>query len=1585
MSLNLDAAIKLTANVSGVSGINQTKTALQQLAGGSELTNRQLLGLELTTKKFAAANSNSISGIRNSISALRGLRDQHEINSKSFQRLTRDIEAYEKRLKSATLQTSAAKEAATMQTSAAKVAPPAFEGLGAGIASSLATGGGLQSGVGAAGGALAAAGGPGGIAAAAALTAGAATIGAGIGNARDIAAQGRAISTLSADSEALTKTIRDLVREQGFLTSEAEAGAAAYEILSSGFSKTADVTAILEASTRGAVGGFSDIKTVADATTSILNGYGKGAEYAAQVIDMMIQTQNDGKIVVGQYAQSIGRLVPTAAAAGIGLDELNAGISALTAQGVPAESTFAGLNQTIKSILKPTDEARNLAEALGLEFNASALAAKGLGGFLQDVQEKTKGNSNALSILFSDIDGFKAVVALTNDQLSRYNGFLENQRIKTGQSADAAEKAIDPLTQFNNAWKTLSATIGREFLPGITEAIKATTGLINLLTSGEAKEAFDRINGLNPFRANAVKNINAAGDILQTETLRRQAGGKAPSADTLRQIENDAAAMAQTRQPKDPFKRNEEFQKLKEQGIRDYLRRQAAAAAEKDRPAAPADLPGTQIKPPPRVEDPGVTEQVNQVLNGGEKANTEADKAAREAEQLAKRAAEIAAQTAKASADLERSLMEANAKVRQNLDATTNRLAMDAIRKRYEYEEQLINKQQDLWVNSVVGAERTARGQIAGFFRDIRANESGVRDAAEQQVQREQQLNAARENERVAQRSAAMERASGQAYAAAQAAIGQMGGGTGGGGAFNSDQIRRATTEAARFTGVADMCSESVKAFYRSLGVSLPGVTAWADTVRNAGKTMRDWSQLQPGDIVATGKPGDTPHVGVYTGDGNVFHQSRKRGLVAGNYPDLDEFKRGGYFVRPSVAPAPVAPTTTRASAAAAAPAPAAPRGGATGSQGRALVAAADKLGVSPLDLATIIGFETGGTYSPSKRGGAGGNYMGLIQFGPNERRQYGAHGGQSFEEQVQGPVVRYFQDRFANVGMSTKGADLLTLYRTVLGGNPKASLSGQDAFGTSPQSGVARMEPHRREAQRRFFGGGSPSSTTPSPAQPTQPYLDTTGPGLVGARGEVQVAELELRAAQEASKGAVEQAGKLRELINSGFLQDYGSEFREQTEAIIRSNEVTAARNALELEGARPELIDAAVRKAEAQQLYGSKVQGLTDALALLDKAGEGNSKTADTLREKLQGMGTDYANLTLQIDAAAKAQIAFNDAMRFRQDDRIGLGIREGAQQYVESIGTMREATAQLATQGIQGVEEALVQLATTGTANFKQFAAQMLADTARVIIQQLVLRSILNAIGGIGGGAGGAAASVVSSAAGSVTSGFAGIAGTIGGLIGPPGGSAKGNVLSGPAGGYQALLHGTEAVLPVRRGSDGNLGVMVTGGGGGGGSGSGGGGGGGTNNITINVDASGASAQGGQSSGRELAQVVPGVVQAIGGVNGRDGLQPFAMGGIVTSPTLFRYANGGVPGMGLMGEAGPEAIIPLRRGRDGKLGVTATGGSGGGTNNIKIYVDASGNSSVQGDQGSGRELAQVVAGVVQAEMVRQSRPGGILNRRN
>jgi phage-related minor tail protein len=60
----------------------------------------------------------------------------------------------------------------------------------------------------------------------------------------------------------------------------------------------------------------------------------------------------------------------------------------------------------------------------------------------------------------------------------------------------------------------------------------------------------------------------------------------------------------------------------------------------------------------------------------------------------------------------------------------------------------------------------------------------------------------------------------------------------------------------------------------------------------------------------------------------------------------------------------------------------------------------------------------------------------------------------------------------------------------------------------------------------------------------------------------------------------------------------------------------------------------------------------------------------------------------------------------------------------------------------------------------------------------------------------------------------------------------------------------------------------------------------------------------------------------------------IKPFAAGGVIGTPSYFPLSNGGV---GLAGEAGPEAIMPLKRGPDGRLGIAGQGGG----NSITIQI--------------------------------------------
>lgn len=98
----------------------------------------------------------------------------------------------------------------------------------------------------------------------------------------------------------------------------------------------------------------------------------------------------------------------------------------------------------------------------------------------------------------------------------------------------------------------------------------------------------------------------------------------------------------------------------------------------------------------------------------------------------------------------------------------------------------------------------------------------------------------------------------------------------------------------------------------------------------------------------------------------------------------------------------------------------------------------------------------------------------------------------------------------------------------------------------------------------------------------------------------------------------------------------------------------------------------------------------------------------------------------------------------------------------------------------------------------------------------------------------------------------------------------------------------------------------------------------------------------------------------------------------GQIVSSPTLFKFAKGGA---GLMGEAGPEAILPLKRGPGGYLGVRADTGKGG---DVYVTVNVeSGQTSAKGggDKDAWANIAKRIGDMTRATIAEEKRPGGML----
>jgi len=130
--------------------------------------------------------------------------------------------------------------------------------------------------------------------------------------------------------------------------------------------------------------------------------------------------------------------------------------------------------------------------------------------------------------------------------------------------------------------------------------------------------------------------------------------------------------------------------------------------------------------------------------------------------------------------------------------------------------------------------------------------------------------------------------------------------------------------------------------------------------------------------------------------------------------------------------------------------------------------------------------------------------------------------------------------------------------------------------------------------------------------------------------------------------------------------------------------------------------------------------------------------------------------------------------------------------------------------------------------------------------------------------------------------------------------------------------------------------------------------------------------------------LGSVFTGSFAEGGAFSGGNEITAFAKGGVVNKPTLFPMAKGA----GLMGEAGPEAVMPLARGPNGVLGVRSHGGAGV-IQHISFGVEVNvegGSQGAEQDEAMARRVGAAVEsqvrGLIGKELRNAMRPGGLFS---
>ncbi|WP_261772034.1 phage tail tape measure protein [Clostridium botulinum] len=252
-----------------------------------------------------------------------------------------------------------------------------------------------------------------------------------------------------------------------------EISANVYNAISAG-QKTGDAVNFVTNSTKLAKAGFAEAGDSLNLLTTILNSYGLEASEVTNVSDKLITTQNIGKTTVAELSQSMGKVIPTAKAFGVNLDNVSTSYALLTAKGIATSESGTYVSSMLNELGKQgTIASKTLKDLSGSTFQELIASGKSLGDIMAIMDNGAKASGKSLIDCFGSAEAGKAAMVIATNAGKDYNDML----VQMGNSAGATQIAFDKMdnTRAEKMAKSLNKTknemikLGQNLLPMLDE------------------------------------------------------------------------------------------------------------------------------------------------------------------------------------------------------------------------------------------------------------------------------------------------------------------------------------------------------------------------------------------------------------------------------------------------------------------------------------------------------------------------------------------------------------------------------------------------------------------------------------------------------------------------------------------------------------------------------------------------------------------------------------------------------------------------------------------------------------------------------------------------------------------------------------------------------------------------------------------------------------------------------------------------------------------------------------------------------------------------------------------------------------